>query len=233
MRKRTLKKIFILTIGTAALYLAYELQLKFVINEYQISRIEDRLQRNFFEHSEELAELSNYVLQFKDFNLAIRPSNELQISITDTTSRKEDERYFLVENDSVRFLGLTFEPGNLEQVISKSILFDTLEIPKWRIEYRGEAKSEIASLMLSSRGIHDKDVVAIINKLELVNSIGITRNEQWVKIRYRGFNWDSFNYVYPLFDCEPASEWNYLANNFYWEHYEFGLYCGWTDWGWY
>ena len=107
------------------------------------------------------------------------------------------------------------------------------EIPKWRIGYKGKTKSEIASLMLSSRGINDKDLIEIINKLRSVNSIGITRNEQWIKIRHKGFNWDSFNYVYPLTSDGPEPGWNYLTNNFYWEHYEFELYCGWTDWGWF
>lgn len=232
MRKKTLKWILILTLSITALYIAYELELKFVINEYQISRIEDKLQDNFFDHSEELTELSKYLQKFGDFDLMIRPSNELHLTISDTAQQPGDQAYFLITNDTVRFLDLSFEPNNMDQVILKSTLFDTVEVVKWRIEYQGMAKSEIASTMLNSRGIHDNDLIDIISKLKSVNSIGISKNEQWVKIIYKGFNWDSFNYIYPLNVSEPEPEWNYLTDNFYWEHYEFELYCEWTNWGW-
>jgi hypothetical protein len=126
---------------------------------------------------------------------------------------------------------MKLQPKDVEQVISKSVLFDTLAVPDWTVDYSGSKDSQIALILLNNRGIDQTTLDLIVKKLNEANCIGISKTNDGIKIRFKGHRFDNFNYVF-LANASERTDLNKLTDNFFWEHFESGIYCEWTNWGW-
>ncbi|MEM9337994.1 MAG: hypothetical protein AAGA66_04645 [Bacteroidota bacterium] len=232
MRRRNIRWILIFIVGTFIFYVAYETELRYVINDYQISYIEKQLVKNFDKHSRVLQELTELTKDLKEFELSFSEEKELFLNIESVDYENDkDLIYISIEGDSIAFYEISLQPKDVEQLISESVLFDTLEVPDWSIYYSGEFDSQIASILLMSRGIDQNSLGRITNKLKEANCVGISRTKSSIKIRFKGHRFESFNYVF-ITNPNESGNLNKLTGNFYWEHFKWCCIDFWTNWGW-
>ncbi|MEO1049684.1 MAG: hypothetical protein AAFX87_03640 [Bacteroidota bacterium] len=227
MRKRIIKWILIFSFSLTALFVVYELFLKGAINDYQISLIEKRLVKNFERHADEMLELTTFVKQFKSFEMIV-PSNDIfYLTIENSDPQSSDELIWInIQDNSISLAGYyDLKPADIEQMITNSTIFDSLDVCNWKIHYSGKTNTSMVKMLLNNQGIGKDDYDYILNMLESANCVGVRKTEDKIIIRFLGHDFDSFNYVFPL-NAKEITDLHHLTGNFYWEHHESGLFCG-------
>jgi len=232
MRRRSVKWILILALGLIAIYTAYELHFKYVINDYQVSLIEKRMVKNYKKHSQELTELVTMAQPLQNFELIIAPDGQMDMTLDNTGAGNHHEAFtILIEGDSTILSDIPLQWKDVERLISDSTLFDTLKVPHWMINYKGSINSAFALTLLSNWGIDKAKLNLIREKLQKTHCLGLAKRDDEIQIRYKGHAFESFNYVY-VEDPIDHSDINKLSGHFYWQHNVSDLFCGWTNWGW-
>ena len=233
MRKRAVRWIIISAVVVSAFLVVHEVYLKFVINDFQIALIEKRIVANYEEHGKELAELASLVEPLPNFELAIATDKSLELTISALTVDTFGVGVpVFIQDDSIFFANQTIEIEDLAQLVNQSIVFDTVQIPRWQVDYRGKTDSPIARVLLKNRGIDSSKLNRLLELLETVDCSGITRYDYGVQILYKGHKLDNFSYYFTS-RPSPNSEKNQLADNMYWSHFQSAISCSLTSWGWF
>jgi hypothetical protein len=107
----------------------------------------------------------------------------------------------------------------------------TLSTSDWYLSFEGDINNPWLNTMLSLNDLRKDWVNDLIINLKDLNCIGVDKNEDEIRIRYRGHYGESFDYVVLLNDKNDSIKLNHLSNEYYWQHREWELFCGWTDWG--
>ena len=233
MRKRAVRWIIISAVAASALFVVHEVYLKFVINDLQIALIEKRIVANYEDHAEELAELASLVELLPNFELAIGTDKSLELTISAPTVDTFGVGVpVFIQDDSIHFANQTIDIEDLAQLVNQSIVFDTVQVPRWQVDYRGKTDSPIARVLLKNRGVDSSKLSRLLELLETVDCSGITRYDYGVQILYKGHKLDNFSYYFTS-RPSPNSEKNQLAEYTYWSHSQAGISCALTHWGWF
>ncbi len=209
----------------------YDNFLKFEINNYQAKQIEKRLQKNFKENQDDFQDLMNYSKHFPILENLVFGDNEFisfQVYDSLVDIRKNDHIFIMTgEKADYHIQDIKFLDGN-----TISVLFDDQQIThkNWTIDFQGKMTEQIVEKLLFYNNISIDQLENLKQKLDKINCSGFNKNKNSITIRYIGHWGESFNYIIPLRDSIDKDSWNKLDDNYYWEHYVNGLFCGWTDW---
>lgn len=225
--------ILIISMGLLGYFILYDNYLKYELNALQASLIEKRLKRNYHEHADQLADFSLFLQQFSHLDVDFLSEENMVLTVDhDLPNDWQGVYHVFIEGDSIDLDGVKLQPQDLHQLLTHSTLFDEVAIPHWQVVFRGPKDSPLATMLLAYEGVNPEDFERIKEGLEEVNCVGLIVSPDQHLFRYRGGYLESFNYLTPVGGAvEPA--WEPLSENFYWEHFEHGMLCGWTDWGWF
>ncbi|WP_417590414.1 hypothetical protein [Owenweeksia hongkongensis] len=213
------------------LWFAYDLHFKYLINDYQARQIEKRLQQNFHDNRDSFNELLTFSRQLSTIkSLEFRENGQIYFQIYDTIQdRKAFDNDFISigNNSSTEVLDIQFKGNNTILVISEDQDFLS---KSWIIDYEGDIGNPIVEKLLSYNNISLEQLKELDKKLDKANCQGLDKNDSLITIQFVGHWGESFNYLFPLTNKSDSKQWHKLEDNYYWEHYQNGLFCGWTDW---
>lgn len=233
MKAINYKKIALLAIIILFSYLAYNIQVRFWINDFQAKQIEKRLVRNFQEHKDQFEALRDFTAQFPELGYFGFGKNQyLDFEVSDTSNTGDTipiQIFFLKVGE--------YSGGPIEEIkiVQDTILATTPEgytvgLKNLIINFRGKISDPIVPKLLTYKGINMDQLKTLQEMMTQVNCIRISKSSGSLFLRYAGHWGESFYYGYPLDVGKIEENWHPLSSGFYWEHYVNGLFCGWTDW---
>lgn len=213
------------------LWFAYDFHFKFVINAFQAKQIEKRLQENFHDNRIGFNELLTLSRQLNTLeSVEFRENRKIHFQIYDSIQDRnafENDFISIGNNSSSNVSDIQFKDNNNILVISDDQAFTS---DSWTIDFQGEIGNPLVEKLLSYNNISLEQLKELEEKLGKINCQGFDKTDSLITIRFAGHWGESFNYLFPLTDKSDNKQWNKLADNFYWGHYQNGLFCGWTDW---
>ncbi len=229
--KFRIRSIGLATLIGAVLWFVYDVHFKFVINSYQAKQIEKQLEENFRNKKDgfnDFFALTQGIGILENVTFGEDEKVNFQFDIGSFDGGYE-ERFSIILGDEI-YCGIqdiVFSDSNRiflyleDTVVSKE---------NCTIFFRGTKQDPFIEKLLAYSGTSLQQLNVIEQKLKEINCIGFGKNRNLLTIRYRGHWGESYNYVRPLKEGLIPGNSYQLENNFYWEHFEFGLFCGWTDW---
>jgi len=223
----------IMVIASLTLWLSYDFHLKYVINNYQEKRIEKQLQVNFKSHLEDFEDLVTFSRELGTLeNLEFYKTGIIRFDLRDSLlidSLLSDTNIINVDDDELDVIeNLRFTDSTL--FIKSSESESTYK--NWMIWYRGRIDNPSVEKLLAYNQITLEQLSQLKNKLDKIKCEAFSKTDSLLTIRYAGHSGECFNYIVPLKPIKISDEWVKLADNYYWEHYRNGLFCGWSDWSW-
>ena len=213
------------------LWIAYDFHFKFVINDYQARQIEKRLQDNFHDNRDRFNDLLTFSKQLSRLeSVEFGENRQVSFQVYDTLlDRTTLENNFITigDNSTVEVSDIDFIDSNSIKVKSGD---ETFLFNNWIVDYEGELDSPIVKKILAYNNISIDQLKQLNQKLGNINCNGFHKTDSLITIRFVGHWGESFNYLFPLTKKPNNEYWNKLTANYYWEHYQNGLFCGWTDW---
>jgi len=213
------------------LWFAYDFHFKFVINDFQANQIEKQLQDNFHENQDKFDDLLIFSKQIKRLeSVEFRENGQINFQVYDTSLNRTslDNNFISIGDNSIfDVTDIEFLGNNSIEVFSgdQAFVYDN-----WIIDFEGEINNPLVNTLLSYNKINPAELKELKQKLYKIDCYGFGKNDSLITIRYTGHWGESFNYLIPITDKTHKADWNKLEDNYYWEHYRNGLFCGWTDW---
>lgn len=131
------------------------------------------------------------------------------------------------DNPPFEVSDIEFLDNNAIEVSSGEEVF-TFE--NWVVDFYGKTNDPLVKELLAYNDITTDQLHQLRQKLDRIDCNGYDKNDSLITIRYVGHWGESYNYIIPLDIKFDNNNWNKLATNYYWEHCQNGLFCGWTDW---
>jgi len=213
------------------LWFAYDFHFKYIINDYQARQIEKRLQQNFHNNRDSFQDLIAFSQNFSRLEgVEFRNNGQIRFQVYDTLLDREalDNNFISIGDNP------TFEISNLEFVDSNAVEVtsgdQTFQLNNWILDFEGDISHVMVNKLLSYNNANTDLLEQLKQKLDNVNCFAYDHNDSLLTIRYVGHWGEGFNYLFPFTHNAEKTHWNELIDNFYWEHYQHDLFCGWTDW---
>ncbi len=229
--KRWVRGLIVISL-VALLWFFYDLYLKYEINDYKASLIEEDIQNNFYNNQQRFNDLISFSKGLKVLeNLQFEPNGYISFQLYDSLADRsnvdlinnilvmEKSEYYvedlnILENNQVK----TFFGGQ------------TRTDDNWLIEFRGKMNHHILPKLLDYHKVSVEEVRQLRKMVEDLDCAAICNYKDVLEIRYRGHFFENFSYKIPFSDTVSTGSWNPISNGVYWEYYRSGIYCGWTKW---
>lgn len=214
------------------LFVSYDVYFKYKINYLQEKQIEQSIQANYWDNQINFQELINYSKTIEEISdLEFFENEFIHFQIYDSVSYDLNRMSNLIELGkdayNVYAKDIVFSDTNSIIVIAEE---GKQVLENWAISFKGKMTDSIVIKILSYNRIGLEELKQIRQRMEKVNCNAFNKNENLLTLRYKGHWGESFNYQIPLRDSVHMESWNKLSDNYYWEHHQEELFCGWTDW---
>lgn len=219
-------------IVVALLWLFYDMHLKYEINDYRASLIEEEIVDNYFKNQHRFSDLISFSKGLGNLErLQFEPDGYISFQLYDSAVDRSNVNYI---NNILIMEGSDYYVEDLSILHNNQVKTffggQTRTVENWMIEFRGEINHHTLPELLTYHKISLDDVKELKKMVEELDCSAISNYNDLLEIRYRGHLFENFSYKIPLSDTVSTGSWNPISNGVYWEYYRSEIYCGWTKW---
>ena len=225
-----------------ASYFAYDFHFKYVINDYQAKQIEQDIQENFRSNKKLFQKLIANSREFGDVErLEFLDDNSISFQLYDSVSDRTESGFIpslslgkakppgigTFFQESVQ--GIEFSDSS---TLSVYIADTVIVLNKWLIFFDGKKSNPLVEKLLSYNGVSPAQLQKIEEDLKAVNCSVYDKRRGLLSLRFVGHWGEGFEYIIKTDSTKNVNhlETQKLDDNIYWNYYQIGIFCGWTDW---